>query len=385
MTLDPKAGVAAPTTAEDQKWQAEFDAEADAALEAAIAAAGGGDAVDYGEEPAEEPEAPAPDQPETDPAELAALLEKAKGQATDDGENDETDEETTEQPEEKSEEDKSATAAILRMLDQEKALREERDAFRSEREAFEAEKREWQEQQARQDVISADALRRVLMTDPGKLITALGIEMPKVSQLLIAAQLGDKAPAELKAAVANAQTEARIAELEAQLKQKTISEQARAEADKVRTAAAEYVNKGVSKDCPTVAEVAKVNRARVEAEIFQEICNDAAARARREPNGKPISFDEAARRVEKRWSEIVTPFKSQSPASTAAGSKNDPKSGAANAPKAATPALSPSKLTPKQPPKAPPAPSTYGLDDDWEAEAEAALRESLASVRRKTR
>lgn len=376
------AGVAEPKTAADKAWQEAFDAEADSVMSELL----GGIEVDGDEGEALEANTldtstdnVAPAEKKT-PEELAELLAKANA------EEDTAEDEESEEDEPAEQEDKSATAAILRMLEQEKSLRDERDAFKAEREAFEAEKQAWQEQQARADVISAEALKRVLLTDPLKLITALGVDVSRVSQHLIAAQLGDKAPEELKKSIEKAQWEARVLELEEKLQQKERLETARAETEKVRTGAAEYVTKGIIKDAPTVAAVAKVDRARVESEIFQEICNDAAARMHREPNGKPISYDEAARRVEKRWASLAAALKSQGePAPTAGASKNDSKSGAANASNAATPSIAPSRLASK-------APSTpanqYGVDVDWEQEAEIALREALAKnkpVRRATR
>jgi hypothetical protein len=231
-------------------------------------------------------------------------------------------------------------------------------------------------------MISADQLKRVLLTDPAKLLTALNIPQSTVNQLLIAAQMGDKAPPDLKARVEKAQWEARVMELEEKLQQKEVSERARGEADQVRAGASEYVTKGISKDCPTVAAVAKVDRASVEREIFDEIVKDAAARAHREPNGKPISFDEASRRVEKRYASMAKLLNSQSqPAPTAGGSTNAPKSGASNALKAATPQTAPSK----QPAKAPAITAHYGYDPEWEEEAEMAMKQALANVRRPAR
>lgn len=365
--------VAAPKTPADQQWQQAFDADADAVLADVLGQLGTtndlGDVTNDVGNTAEAP--PAQD---ADPAALAALLDQSKGEAAGEPPAEAAPADAAEPTE-----DKSATNAILRLIEQEKAFRAKHEAFQAEREAFEAEKAAWLEQQNRADVISADALKRVLLTNPAQLLSALGVEQSKVSQLLIATQLGDKAPAELKAAVERAQWEARINELETRLQQKEVSENARAEADKVRADVTEYVEKGVSKDCPTVAEVAKVDRGRVEAEIFQEIVQDAAARAKREPNGKPISRDEAARRVEKRWAALAKAFKSQSQPSTDAGRTQAPQSGATNAPKAATPSIAPSSLTP-QAPNSRMAP--YGLDPDWEREAEAAMRESLAAVRR---
>lgn len=374
MTQPEMKGVAAPVASADRAWQDSFDADADAIMAAAISKHFGDDAG--GEVAAEGvPDEKAPPPPKT-AAELAALLEQANADAAEE-KGDEA-----EEPAAEPEEDKSATAAILRMLEQEKGLRAERDAFKAEREAFEAEKQSWQEKQARQDVISAEALRRVLMTDPSKLLGALGIEPTKVSQLLIAAQLGDKAPAELRATVERAQWEARVAELETKLQQRDSESAARAETDKVRVGATEYVTKGVSKDCPTVAAVVKVDRARVEGEIFDEIVRDAAARAHREPNGKPISFEEATRRVEKRWAALSAAFKSQPGQSATTDGSTNATSGTTNAPKAATPSIAPSRLAPKAPSS--PTPN-YGLDPDWEQEAELALKESLAKVRRPAR
>lgn len=375
--IDPTAGPAEPTTAADKAWQASFDADSDAFMTDILGKLEGDDASDSTDGgDVEQPEIPAPegDKPGPSPEELAELLAKSKekeSEAEQDGEDAE---------EEKPEEDKTATSTLLRMLEQEKVVREERDTLKAEREAFEAEKAAWTEEQskAQQDSITADQLRQVLLTTPEKLLEVLGIETPRVSQLLVAHLMGDKATPELKALRERAQTDARTLALETELKQMKMAEAARAETEKVQRGAAEYVKKGLSKHCPTVAEVAKVNAARVQEEIFQEIANDAAKRARREPNGKPISFDEAARRVEKRWSEIAGAIKSRPTEETkTVDSKNDSKSGAANAQKPATPSIAPSQLAPKATLR-----NQYEADLDWEAESEKAIQEAIAKSKR---
>ncbi len=385
------APVAEPTTSDDRAWQAQFDATEAAVFDEIVGGLLGDEAppAKAGRAPTasasrdDAPKASGDAEPGTSPEDLAKLLDESRAaDESTESEGEDGDEPTDEAPEEPAAGDKSATTALLKILEKERSLTTEREAFRAEREAWEAEKTAWTEQESKRDTIDGATLKKTLLTRPAALLQALGITPSQVSKLLIAEQLGDKAPPELRAEMARAQETARLQELEDRITGYEQKDSARAFADNVKSGVAAYVTKGVSAHCPTVAAVQKVDPQRVQDEIFQEIVSDASRRAHREPNGKPLSAEQAAARVEKRWAVLGNALKSQNASvSTADARKNASPSGASTAPTAglaATPSLAPSKIAPR-------APSLPWKDPTWEAQEEAALQEALASLNHRRR
>ena len=234
----------------------------------------------------------------------------------------------------------SATSAMLRLLDAEKKVREERESLAREREAFEAERSKPQEQP--KDSITADQLRRVLRTNPLGLFQALGVTPSEVSPLIIYGQMGDKAPPEIQEAARRAAERAEFLEerdqLRAEREQLSRTRTAQEEFQRVRTDVQEYVKTGLSTHAPTVAELAKEDAAMVDEAIMDEIVRDAAVRHSRGETGKPLTAEQAVARLEKRWARIR---KSPSSTNVQAAAPN------AQKPAAGTPAVAPKKLANK--------------------------------------
>jgi hypothetical protein len=146
-------------------------------------------------------------------------------------------------------------------------------------------------------------LPMALRTKPLDTLTRLGVNPDELIRVALAQKLGDKATPELRKAVTEATTDAKIAALEAQLHSMSQKEAQRAYFDQVNASAADFVRKlGDRSEAPTVSRVAKADGARVHAEIMDEILKDAQARAGREPNGALLTYEDALKRVETRWS-----------------------------------------------------------------------------------
>lgn len=186
---------------------------------------------------------------------------------------------------------------------------------------------------------------------PMEALEAAGHDPDHVVRLILAAKMqkdGKPVPSELRNAIRDADYDYKLKTQERKLAD---IEQQRASATfvaKVESDAREYVTKGISKDAPTVVQVAKANPDRVFNEILDEIGRDARSRAQ-EPGAQLIPFDEAARRVEKRWAEMKSLFgaSSEKEASTSAGEKKStsPAPGASTkqntAPRGTTPPTKP--------------------------------------------
>ncbi len=96
----------------------------------------------------------------------------------------------------------------------------------------------------------------------------------------------------------NRKIDALKAELRGQAS-KTAEEQA---FNTISQSAREYVSSGISQDVPTVAAVAKADPDRVHAAIMNELIMDAKVRYAEDPNGTPMTYAEAASRIEANWS-----------------------------------------------------------------------------------
>ena len=176
-------------------------------------------------------------------------------------------------------------------------LRQRLEALEAENKALKAPENARKAQNLPQDLVMA------LRTDPIGTWTAQGLDPDEVIRVALAQKLGDKAPAELRQATEQAKTQAQIKALEAKLLHQSQQMAQRAYFDQVNSGAADFVrNLGESKDAPTVSRVAKSDGARVHAEIMEEILRDAQSRAAKEPNGQLLSYPDALKRVEARWS-----------------------------------------------------------------------------------
>jgi hypothetical protein len=135
-------------------------------------------------------------------------------------------------------------------------------------------------------------------------IKALGHDPDTVIKLALAQQLGDKAPDNLKQFAREAATKREIAQLRSQLAQEAQARAAQEYFNTVQAGAREYVTK-VGDSTPTLALVAKADPEYAHNEIMEEIVSEAKRQAAQDPNGEPISYDEAAKRVEARFSRLA--------------------------------------------------------------------------------
>jgi hypothetical protein len=170
-----------------------------------------------------------------------------------------------------------------------------------------------------QGLKSTKELMEMAANDPAGVMTALGQDPAHMIKLALAQQLGDKAPPELQEFAKNYARDREVADLRAQIAR---SEQSRAQQDyfnSVVNGAREYVSKSVGDSTPTLAIVAKANPERAHKEIMEEIQRDAQTRGATDPNGEPLTYPEAAKRVEARmaeWKSLLGVQNSMSTAST---------------------------------------------------------------------
>lgn len=250
------------------------------------------------------------------------------------------------EPAESESDDKEADRGIERLVAREVELRQKEEAFRArEAKVVELEKQN-AELKAKVDAFPADFIEEMRFR-PTEALEAAGHDPDHVVRLILAAKMqkeGKPVPPELRQAIRDAEYDYKFQKQERELQQMKHQRAALEFAAKVESDARQYVTKGISKDAPTVAQVAKANPDRVFSEILDEISRDAAARAR-EPGAQLISFDEASRRVEKRWSEFKSLLNPGTEASTTAGetksTKPAPGASKPTTPKAATPPSKP--------------------------------------------
>ena len=146
-----------------------------------------------------------------------------------------------------------------------------------------------------------------------KTLEALGIDPNFLVKQVLAEQMGEKAPEDLRSEVRDAardyESNKRIRALENKLAEQERAAQARAFFLSVQDGAREYLKApGVNEHAPTVAKVASSNSDLAFTEIMAEIQKDAEFKAARDPSASLITFEEAARRLETRWSAYSKVF-----------------------------------------------------------------------------
>lgn len=141
---------------------------------------------------------------------------------------------------------------------------------------------------------------------PAEGLRALGLDPDEVIRQALVQKLGDKADPQLKEMLERTRLQKEMMALKAQVQEAERRQAAQAYYASVANGAQGYLSKveELSKHAPTVAHVAKTAPERAYLEIMDEITRDAATRARQEPNGDIISYEEAAKRVEARWSGL---------------------------------------------------------------------------------
>jgi hypothetical protein len=168
-------------------------------------------------------------------------------------------------------------------------------------------------------------LKEMITHSPSEVLKMLGADPQETIKLILAEQMGDKAPDNLKEAIKDATYRRKMADLERRLEEKTRSEQAVNYFNVVSQGAREYV-KQVGDSTPTVKLVAAANPDRVHSEIMEELQKDAQVRVTQDPNADLITYEEAAKRVEARWASIREVIQTNAQAATTnkTGAKTTP-------------------------------------------------------------
>lgn len=198
-------------------------------------------------------------------------------------------------------------AGLERLVAREVEIRTREDALNKRESDYRALEARAKELEAR--AIPEDFMVQ-LRHSPTEALKALGLDPENVVRTVIAEKMGEKAPENLRNAIRESKTQAQLRTLENKIMSQEREAAQRAFFDKTTRDAREYVLSGLSKDVPTVLEVAKTAPERVHQEIMQELIADAQSRAGREPNGDILPFAEAAKRVEARWDafrKLLTP------------------------------------------------------------------------------
>lgn len=211
-------------------------------------------------------------------------------------------------------EDPKLARGISRVVQRELAAKAEREAADrsiAEMKAMKAELEQYKGLKQSKD------LAEMMGIDPLGAFKNLGHDPDTVIKLALAQQLGDQAPDKLKEFAREAATKREIAALKAQLAQEAQNRRAQEYFNEVQMGADTYVaglskevkpGKKVGDSTPTLTTVAVADPAYVRDEIMEEIVNEAKKQAVRDPDGQPISYEEAAKRVEARWSKLAKIF-----------------------------------------------------------------------------
>ncbi len=175
-----------------------------------------------------------------------------------------------------------------------------------------------------QKKMPAPDLEDKMFLNPSEAVKALGQDPETVVKLMLHEQLearGAEIPQGLKDFVKDYRKDVaanrRIATLEAQLAQRARDEAALNEFNAVQLGAREYVKTVDSKVMPSLAKIATSNPDRAHREIMEEISRDAKQRVAADPNGQPLTYAEAAKRVEARLADLMVLMGATGPASDA--------------------------------------------------------------------
>lgn len=202
------------------------------------------------------------------------------------------------------EEDPKMARGIQRVVAREMAAKEREQAAEARERAAEA---KIAELRSLQGLRSTKEIADMMDLDPIGAFKAMGKDPDTMLKLALAQQLGDSAPDALKEFARSAGEKREIASIRAEL---AAERQARASQEYFNTismGAREYVTKtvGDSKALPTLSKAAKVDTQYVHDEIMEEIVKEARVRAATDPDGEPLTYEEAAKRVETRLARIA--------------------------------------------------------------------------------
>lgn len=253
-------------------------------------------------------------------------------------------------PEEKAPEERGLERLVAREVE----LRAREDRLKGTEAEIEALRTRLRELEPR--AISQDLLNKIKLS-PADGLRALGLDPDEIVRTALMEKIGDKATPEIKEMMEKTRMQREIEALRAHVFEAERRQAAQAYYNTIETGARNFAGniEGLSKDAPTVAHVAKSNPQRVFHEIMEEITRDAAARSAREPNGDVISYEEAAKRVEGRWSQMKALLTPAEIAAQAPNTASTPAKTIVEASKPTPPAKNPTN-TSAQPPDRPIAP-----------------------------
>ncbi len=193
-------------------------------------------------------------------------------------------------------------------------------------------------------VLSPELVNK-LKHSPTDGLRALGLDPDDVIRLALAEKMesmGKPLDPAIAAKFEQSKTRKEVEALRAQLMESERKAAATAYYNQIASGAQQYVlNSELSKHAPTVAVVAKTAPDRVFAEIMEEITRDAQVRAVREPNANPMSYEDAAKRVEARWSDYSKLLNPNPVASTPQAKTTAPAQPAVNPPPKTNPTVKP--------------------------------------------
>lgn len=215
--------------------------------------------------------------------------------------------EVQEEVEEPEVEDPKLARGIQRVVQREMAAKAEREAADrsiAELKALKAEMAQYK------DLKSSKDLADMMDLDPIGAFKAMGKDPEVIIKLALAQQLGDTAPQALKDFARESSTKREIAQLKAQLAVQAQAQRAQEYFNTIQAGAREYVmsfekTPKVGDSTPTLAKVAKADPDYVRDEIMEVIVADARAKAAQDPDGEPMAYAEAAKRVEERLARVA--------------------------------------------------------------------------------
>lgn len=205
-------------------------------------------------------------------------------------------------------EDPKFARGLERLTARELKAREEEAKAQATWAAVKAEKAELQ---ALKGLKSSKDLADLMESDPIAAFEAMGKNPDEIIRRAMAVSLekaGQEVPEGLKKYLAESATNRRIQALE---KKNAELEQSQAAANyyrKVDGECLEYVKKVDVKKYSTVANAVKADPGFVHREVMEEIVRDSQIRAASDPDGDPMSFEQAVANVEARWAKLRTLF-----------------------------------------------------------------------------
>jgi hypothetical protein len=191
---------------------------------------------------------------------------------------------------------------LERLVAREVELREKEKAFEAERAQTDSYKARIAELEGQVAAFPKDLVTNIGV-DPYGAFEAAGHDPDQVMRIFLAQKMrkqGKAVPQELQYEIDKAESRQRERALEDKFQRSEQAREAQAFAMRIENDAREYVKKGeFSKDAPTIAELAKAYPDEAYGEILDEIARDAVHRSGKD-RGSVISFEEAAKRAEKR-------------------------------------------------------------------------------------